>query len=162
MGELLKGFDGRGKAKNGTAPISITSRQKMAAEAGLTEHQRVQAVRIANLTPDEFEGSVESPEPPGTTLLTKMGQRQRAVAEPMSMSGADLWEIGAKVSARKIAERLTQIAWELERYSDAERVADLLRSDEKSLQRANIVLGFMVQLKAVLDKARGRPKLRSV
>ncbi len=80
MGELLKQFDGRPdnamKQKEGTLLLT----QAQAAEnAGISEHQRKQAVRVANVPADKFEAAVESPKPPTVTALAEMGKQIRAV-----------------------------------------------------------------------------------
>lgn len=76
-GELLKQIDGRGGDRSkteGDHGSAITQRQA-AANAGLSEHQQLQAVRVANVPADEFERQVESPTPPTVTKLAEQGRQ---------------------------------------------------------------------------------------
>jgi hypothetical protein len=56
MGELLKEFDARGgdRSKTVAAHGSAPSQRDAAAQAGLSEHQQLQAVRVANVPPDKI------------------------------------------------------------------------------------------------------------
>lgn len=47
-----------------------------ATEAGLSEHQRKTALRVANIPSDEFDRQVESDNPPTVTALAEQGKRQ--------------------------------------------------------------------------------------
>jgi hypothetical protein len=70
-GELLKTFDGQG-ARTDQLPVGargkLTQRQA-AEEAGLSEHQQLQAVRVANVPDDEFEAAIERAAP-----LARLGE----------------------------------------------------------------------------------------
>ena len=68
-GELLKQFDGRGGDNTKKADTPLFGRADAANHAGLSEHQAKQAVRVANVPPEEFERQVESPAPPTVTPL---------------------------------------------------------------------------------------------
>lgn len=76
-GELLKQVDGRG----GDTGKSVDDRtfaqtQRNAADAaGMSKHQQVQAVRVANVPAAEFERQVESPTPPTVTTLAEQGKK---------------------------------------------------------------------------------------
>lgn len=48
-----------------------TSRSDAAKEAGMSKHQQVQAIRVANVPAAEFERQVESPNPPTVTKLAE-------------------------------------------------------------------------------------------
>ena len=52
MGELLKQFDGRGQRKDNTEGNHGISQREAAARAGISEHQQLQASRVANI-PEE-------------------------------------------------------------------------------------------------------------
>lgn len=78
-GELLTTLDGSGtrtdlQPHDGTVTRLRTTAAK---EAGLSERQRVTAVRVANVPEPEFERLVESDEPPTVTQLADIGRRER-------------------------------------------------------------------------------------
>lgn len=81
-GELLKQFDARQgqnlptAKKAGALPIS---QQAMARDAGMSDHQRKQAVRVANVPAEQFEKQVESEAPPTVTALAKQGMKPRDI-----------------------------------------------------------------------------------
>jgi hypothetical protein len=81
-GELLKQLDGRqGQnlpgAKSGGAPTFSPSRREAAEQAGLSKDQQVTAVRVANVSAEQFEAAVESDKPPTVTALAEMGKQSR-------------------------------------------------------------------------------------
>jgi hypothetical protein len=68
MGELLKQFDARGgdrtkkeadllSDKKEGARLSAPSRDNVAESVGISEHQRKQAVRVANIPEEKFEAA---------------------------------------------------------------------------------------------------------
>lgn len=62
MGELLKEFDGR--RNNQHLAGTRQTREAIAHEAGVSEHQRKQAIRVANVPAAQFEQAVEAQKPP--------------------------------------------------------------------------------------------------
>jgi hypothetical protein len=65
-GELLQEIEpatGAHLKREGNLPLS---RETAATEAGLSEHQRKTALRVANVPVDPFEQQVESDAPPST------------------------------------------------------------------------------------------------
>ena len=84
-GELLKQIpDGRDQGRNqykedweGTRP----TRSEAATDAGLSPHQKKQAVRTANVPDDEFEQAVESEKPPTVTKLAEQGTKKRNIVD---------------------------------------------------------------------------------
>lgn len=80
-GELLKTFDARGRPseKNDGAVTNISQRDA-ASSAGISERQRVTAVRVANVPEREFNSVVDSDAPPTVTKLAEMGRQQRQPA----------------------------------------------------------------------------------
>lgn len=79
-GELLKQIpDARGdhweSKRDGAVPS--TSRTQVADAAGLSERQRKTALRIANVSADEFDAAVESDNPPTVTQLAEQGKQSR-------------------------------------------------------------------------------------
>lgn len=77
-GELLKQFDERGRPAENTMGSHGISQRAAAKAAGLSEHQQLQAVRVANIPAEQFEELVESDKPPTITALAKIGQRSAA------------------------------------------------------------------------------------
>lgn len=83
-GELLKQIEpqqggNRGNAATGGRPPVAETRAKAADNAGLSEHQRKTALRLAEVPEDDFEQEVESPKPPTVTELAARGTKRRAV-----------------------------------------------------------------------------------
>jgi hypothetical protein len=81
-GELLKQIEpkhtGR-KPKNSQGDLPI-SRKQAAQDAGMSRHQKNQALQVANVPRDSFEAQVESENPPTITALAEQGrQRKNAV-----------------------------------------------------------------------------------
>jgi hypothetical protein len=76
VGELLKEIKPSkgGRPRNGEtsagAHTSLT-RTQAATEAGLSDHQRKTALRVASIPPAEFEAAVESDKPPTVTELAE-------------------------------------------------------------------------------------------
>ena len=79
-GELLKQIEpARGANQNiqeGDLPNVIT-RTQAAEQAGLSEHQRKTALRVANVPEQDFNQSVESDNPPTVTKLAEMGKQSK-------------------------------------------------------------------------------------
>lgn len=90
-GELLKQFDGRGgdRSKSDGAVISAPTQRQAAEGAGISERQRVTAVRVANVPADTFEQHVESEAPPTVTKLADMGRKPRQVVDLAGRDPAD-------------------------------------------------------------------------
>jgi hypothetical protein len=85
MGELLKQFDGSTRNKDATAPIgnegALITQKQVADAAGVSDHQRVQAVRVANVPEEKFEAAIEAEKPATITTLAEMGRQIRSVPE---------------------------------------------------------------------------------
>jgi len=74
-GELLKEFDDRGHpAKNSDDAVTNISQREAAEAAGMSERQKVTAIRVANVLTEEFERQVESDAPPTVTQLAEQGR----------------------------------------------------------------------------------------
>jgi len=90
--------------QEGDLPPVIT-RTEAAQNAGLSEHQRKQSLRVASVPAADFDYAIESQEPPTITVLAEMGTQARpAPSEPIpgidpavAMAMADL--------VREFAER---------------------------------------------------------
>jgi hypothetical protein len=87
-GELLKQFDARGDhRKSGDTP---TSQRAIAREAGLSKDQQVTAVRVANVSAEDFESAVESEKPPTVTKLAELGKKTQQPKQPLvDLKGVD-------------------------------------------------------------------------
>lgn len=59
-GELLKQFDDRGGDRSKSEGAHTFGQREAAAEAGLSKHQQVTAVRVANVPAEDFESLVEA------------------------------------------------------------------------------------------------------
>lgn len=79
-GELLSQIQpARGANQNiqvGDRP-NVETRQSVARDAGMSDHQQKQAIRIASLPSDVFEDQVEGPKPPTLTQLAQQGIKLR-------------------------------------------------------------------------------------
>ena len=78
-GELLKQFDARpsNASKQNEGAHTLISRVDAARDAGMSDHQRVTAVRVANVPEPDFDAAVESEAPPTVTKLADMGRVPR-------------------------------------------------------------------------------------
>jgi hypothetical protein len=75
-----------GKRQEGTLPP--LSRTTAAPEAGLSEHQRRTALRVANVPRPEFETAVERPRPATVTELAERGKQPRPAPAADHLDGA--------------------------------------------------------------------------
>ncbi len=96
-GELLKQYDARGgdRSKSAVAPTFAPSRQQVATDAGMSRHQQVTAVRVANVPLATFEEAVEAEAPLTVTKLAEIGKQPRAPArdpEPVEQAPAGFKE----------------------------------------------------------------------
>jgi hypothetical protein len=76
-GELLKEIVPATGAHRKNDGADILSRKDAAREAGLSDRQRVTAIRVANIPKDQFEALVESDRPPSVDQLADLGKRKR-------------------------------------------------------------------------------------
>ena len=84
-GELLKQFDARGGDRTGKSAATVNSapsQRQVGRDAGLSDRQRVTAVRVANVPRPDFDAAVESDAPPTTTKLADMGRKPRLPDPP--------------------------------------------------------------------------------
>jgi hypothetical protein len=72
-GELLKQIEPARGHENGRVP----TRSGAAKDAGLSEHQRKTALRIASVPSSDFDRQVESAKPPTVTQLADQGRMRR-------------------------------------------------------------------------------------
>ncbi len=140
-GELLKAYDGRGgdrsktEGAHGSAP---PTQREAAAAAGLSEHQQLQAVRVANVPREEFEQQVESDDPPTVTELAEQGKKLRPAPAtspskgPASSSSASNTSASAPAPESPAPPRTSPAA----APKTSERLIDLQGRDPKDFQKA--------------------------
>ena len=82
-GELLKAIEkGRGgQPSHSTRAGTDPSRSRAARDAGLSERQRKDALRVASIPRKDFEAAVDSESPPTITELSEAGKREAANRE---------------------------------------------------------------------------------
>ncbi|MGH8572389.1 MAG: hypothetical protein ACREX8_07430, partial [Gammaproteobacteria bacterium] len=56
---------------------NVRTRSQAATEAGLSEHQRKTALRIAAIPEEEFEAQIESDDPPTVSALAEQGTQKK-------------------------------------------------------------------------------------
>ena len=84
-GELLKaiqpasGGDRRSDQWEGSLPL--VTREQAAEDAGLSEHQRKTALRVASIDPAVRDALIESDNPPTITELAEMGKKPRNIVD---------------------------------------------------------------------------------
>jgi hypothetical protein len=90
-GELLQQIDGRGgdRSKSEGDHTSALTQADAAREAGLSKHQQVQAVRIANIPQDDFDRQVDSPKPPTLSQLAQQGIQRPQPRPVIDLKGRD-------------------------------------------------------------------------
>jgi len=77
-GELLKQHNSQGRRTDKLSEGAHGKSQGEAARAaGLSEHQELTSVRVANIPPEEFNAAVESDDPPTVTALAEQGKKPR-------------------------------------------------------------------------------------
>lgn len=93
-GELLKQIEpAKGvrtdlEHRGGTTPM--LTRKQAAEEAGLSNDQMKQAIRVANVPSEEFERQVESANPPTVTKLAEQGKQVAPAPKPViDLKGRD-------------------------------------------------------------------------
>lgn len=130
-GELLKEFKSSGGRPGETADATVTSfpsSQKQAAEdAGMSERQRVTAVRVANVPSAHFEAAVESDQPPTVTRLADMGRKTTAASDAAVPVGFQ-----EQIELMGHARRLAEFAGKYEPSFIGPAVADYNRRELRS------------------------------
>lgn len=77
-GMLLQEVEAKAhRGKGGGAPPYLSKRKKAGGEAGLSDDQIKNALRVANINGESFEEQVESDDPPTIEALADQGKAQR-------------------------------------------------------------------------------------
>lgn len=79
-GELLKQIEPKQGANQNIHEgdhMKVLTRTEAATQAGLSEWQKVTAIRVANVPAPEFDTLVESEKPPTVTRLAELGKQER-------------------------------------------------------------------------------------
>jgi hypothetical protein len=102
IGELLKEIPDTNRGRppeiqEGTLP-NLT-RAAAAEQAGLSEHQRKTAIRMANMPEEEFERAIKSASPPTVTQLAERGKVARPAVPGPPVTPADPAEVAETQSA---------------------------------------------------------------
>lgn len=82
-GELLKQIPAAHGANQNIQEGALpkVTRESAATEAGLSEHQRKTALRVANVPERDFEAQISSDEPPTVTELARQGTVAKAITD---------------------------------------------------------------------------------
>jgi hypothetical protein len=165
-GELLKAYDGRGgdRSKNVVAPSFAPTRREAAASAGMSEGQQSTAVRLARIAEEQFEAMVESPKPPGTTIMAEIGKRPFVRRSEQADTFLDVAQMRVEGGALNVLNALLTVARSMGKC-EIEDVAELLgQQTEDKREQMLAGLGFLMRLKAELAKsgAQRKPDLRPV
>ena len=147
MGELLKEYDGRGRPEeNMEGALPDLSQAEAAEAAGISEHQRKQAVRVANVPDAEFEAAIEGESPATVTALAEMGKKLRTV--PVE---------GFKKATHLIGS-LERVAEFCEQNDPADVAAGVLQHEIAALQKHASVIA--IWLDKFSGQLRQRPRSR--
>jgi hypothetical protein len=76
MGELLNNIPAVPPTQTRKV-VGVETRSTVAEAAGITEHQKNQALQVSRVSTKRFEQLVESPKPPGVSALARLGAKPR-------------------------------------------------------------------------------------
>lgn len=133
-GELLKQIEPGQGARDGKRGIGDHTplRESVARDAGMSKHQQVTAVRVANIPDREFSAQVESANPPTLTELARQGtQRRDASPDPES------WLQGRSPRAFNAILHMTATIEEYAKEADTWPLGQLL-TDMTEKERADV------------------------
>lgn len=145
-GELLKQIDAQG-ARTDIQPSAgdhtKLTQADAAREAGLSKHQQVQAVRIANVPDADFEDQVESDKPPTLSQLAAQGVQKRTPQPIVDLRGRDPREFNR---ALHFIGTFENYARDLAK-ENVEAVTAILTPEERQQLR-----GFINKIDAIHDR----------
>jgi hypothetical protein len=125
----------RARTRAGSVPISRTV---AAEQAGLSEHQRKTAIRVANVPAPVFEAAVESAKPPTVTELAVMGTNK--LPQPLRASTAPSADRSTVITALNLLRDLAAFSTQ-----DAARIA-------RAVQDPDFARGLVKTIDVWLDK----------
>ncbi len=130
-GELLKQIMPAKNQHDASARVGgDTSRKQAADDAGLSDRQRNNALRVASVDENQFTSLVESDAPPTVTKLAAIGTKKQLV----NLNGRDPKEFNM---ALHFVGDFESRARECEKY-DIEKMVSVLNEQERSRLRAAI------------------------
>lgn len=138
-GELLKEVpSGQGsRNQHGELRDGTITRQRAARNAGLSERQKVTALRVAHVPAAKFEALVEGDSPPTVTQLAHLGTHSRLAPEPARPDS------GRATQARKMFGRIREFC---EQNAPAELATEFAKQDGELLRE------FVAALRRWLDQ----------
>jgi hypothetical protein len=139
-GELLKQVPSGQGAKNqhGELRGGAVTRQEAATDAGLSERQRITALRLASVPAPEFETLTESDSPPTVTQLAELGRQPRLQPQP-----------AAHPDTVKAA-RARKMFWTIREFCQENGPAEL--AGAFASQDADLLRDFAAELRQWLDQ----------
>ena len=148
-GQLLKEMEGRkgGDRKSNGGRPPVDSRKAAGDAAGLSDHQRKQALRIATISEESFNEQIDSDIPPTLTELAVQGTNKKPVPlfDLEGISPAD-FQVATKVLG-SVADLAMMAA-----VTDPEQVARGMKANEKPAFCIDLdkALAWLTRLKGVM------------
>jgi len=151
-GELLRAIkpsDEPGRPRNNGVGAHPISRSQAASDAGLSRHQKRDALRVAKIPTDAFERAVESDDPPTVTRLATSGKAPRPLVD---LKGRDPHEFALSTQAQGHLRRLVEFCDEVK----PEAVARGAMPKEWTVMKGQITkaVRWLERLAAVIEKER--------
>lgn len=135
-GELLKEIEKANGANqnitDGSGP-KVQTRKDAATEAGLSERQAKQAIRVANIPKENFEALIESDSPPTITKLADMGKGKSTAVPVYEKQGMTKKEFQAGMY---LAGALDDYLKECRAHDPADVVAGRTDDERESLRKS--------------------------
>ncbi len=145
-GELLHEVEPATGAHRKSDGGDTLSRKQAARDAGLSDRQRVTALRVNNVPRDEFERLIESDDPPTVTKLAELGTKHQ---DPGYLKGREPDDFAAATPFIGLAKEFLAEAQEI----DIDRVSRGLNENERAEARTNYqkCVEWITQAWEVLD-----------
>ena len=135
-GELLKQVEARQGANQNIRDCSdmkVLTRTEAATQAGLSERQKVTALRVASIPQPEFEREVESEQPPTITKLAEQGKQEKP--KPLhDLEGIDPYLYARATELQGAIKRLAAYC----QKHDPKAIAGAFKHHEKDQIRSSI------------------------
>lgn len=135
-GELLKQVEARQGANQNIRDCSdmkVLTRTDAATQAGLSERQKVTALRVASIPQPEFEREVESDQPPTITKLAEQGKQEKL--KPLhDLEGIDPYLYARATELQGAIKRLAAYC----QKHDPKAIAGAFKHHEKDQIRSSI------------------------